>query len=240
MNYLERYRNGEYERVWGELQSLGSAVRQEPYYSLAREVATETMRRVRRDCDLIISRLRALGYVFGTYPDGSTGYYTQGARVPPSEATRADLAELEERVGPLPLSLVAFWQEVGSVDLVGMHSSWPEGLDPLVVYGPEVAVSDLDDWEILAEEGEKGDSGRFEAGLAPDELHKDNVSGGEPYSVAMRDLSADFMLLYERHNLLFVPYLRMAILRWGGFPGLDMQEVSFRALDDLVAELEPF
>ena len=56
----------------------------------------------------------------------------------------------------------------------------------------------------------------------------------------MPDLSADFMLLYERHSLLFVPYLRMAILRWGGFPGLDMQEVSFRALDDLVAELEPF
>jgi len=240
MNYLERYRYGEYERVWGELQSLGSAVRQEPYYSLAREVATETMRRVRRDCDLIISRLRALGYVFGTYPDGSTGDYTQGARVPPSEATRADLAELDERVGPLPLSLVAFWQEVGSVDLVGMHPSWTEGLDPLVVYGPEVAVSDLDDWEILVEEGEKDDSGRFEAGLEPDELHKDNVSGGEPYSVAMPDQSADFMLLYERHNLLFVPYLRMAILRWGGLPGLDTQEVSFQALDDLVAGLEPF
>src|SRR5262245_4080235 len=239
MNYLERYRNGEFERVWSELQSLGSAVRQEPYYSLAREVATETMRRVSHNCDLIISRLRALGYAFGTYPDGSA-YYTNGARVPPSEATRADLAELEERVGPLPLSLVAFWQEVGSVDLVGMHSSWPEGLDPLVVFGPEVAVSDIDDREILAEEGEKGDSKRLEVGLAPDELHKDNVSGGEPYSVAMPELSADFMLLYERHNLLFVPYLRMAILRWGGFPGLDMQEVSFRALDDLVAGLEQF
>jgi hypothetical protein len=239
MDYLERYRSGEYERVWGELQSLGSAVRQEPYYSLAREVATETMRRVRHDCDLIISRLRALGYVFGIYPDGPT-YYTQGARVPPSEATRADLAELEERVGPLPLSLVAFWQEVGSVDLVGMHPSWPEGLDPLVICKPEGAISDLDDWEMLVEEGEEDDSERFEAGLAPDDLHKDNISGGEPYSVAMPDPSADFMLRYERRNLLFVPYLRVAILRWGGFPGLDTQEAPFQALGDLVAGLEPF
>jgi hypothetical protein len=242
MNYLERYRNGEYERVWDELQSLGSAVRQESHYSSARDVATETMRRVRHNCDLIISRLRALGHVFGTYPDGSS-YYLQGARaprVPPSEADLADIAELEMRVGPLTLSLVAFWQEVGTVDLVGMHPSWPEGLDPLVVYPPEAAISDLDDWEMRIEEGEEDCAGRFEAGLAPDDLHKDNVSGGLPYSVALPDSSADFMLLYEPNKLLFVQYLRMAILRWGGFPGFDTQKAPFQELGDLVAELEPF
>jgi hypothetical protein len=48
MNYLERYRNGEYEQVWDELRALGPAVRDEPHYSQAREVAAETMRRVRR------------------------------------------------------------------------------------------------------------------------------------------------------------------------------------------------
>jgi len=125
MNYLERYINGEYEHVWSELQALGPAVRKEPHYSLAREVAAETMRRVRRNCEMIVSRLRALGYVFGVYPDGSRGYYTRGPLVPPSGETRADCASLEEQVGPLPISLVAFWQEVGSVDLVGMRSSCP-------------------------------------------------------------------------------------------------------------------
>jgi hypothetical protein len=240
MNYLDRYRSGEYERVWDELQSLGPAVREEPYYSVARKVATETMRRVRRDCQLIISRLRDLGYVFGVYPDGSTGYYAKGPLVPPSEVTRGALAMLEDRVGPIPISLFAFWQEVGSVDLVGMRFSWPEGLDPLVVYEPEVAISDLDEWEIDVEEGIVKDPWRFKAGLAPDELHKDNVSGGAPYSVALPDKSADFMLLNERHNLLFVPYLRMAILRWGGFPGLDRHKAPFEALGDLVAGLEPF
>src|SRR5262245_32984592 len=139
MNYLERYRNGEYERVWCELQSLGHAVREEPHYSAARKVATETMRRVRRDCKLIVSRLRDLGYVFGVYSDGSTGYYTQGPLVLPSDVSRADIATLEDRIGPIPISLYAFWQEVGSVDLVGMRFSWPEGLDPLVVDEPQGA-----------------------------------------------------------------------------------------------------
>jgi hypothetical protein len=240
MNYLERYLNGQYEQVWSELQALGPAVRQEPHYSLAREVAAETMRRVRRNCERIVSRLHSAGYIFGTFPDGSTGYYTNGPLVAPSKATRADLAELEERVGPLPISLVAFWQEVGTVDLVGMHPLWPDGLDPLVVYEPEGAISDLDNWELLVEEGEEHGSGQFDASLAPDDLHKDNTSGGDPYSVALPDPSADFVLLNERHGQHFVPYLRLAILRWGGFPGLDGRTERFEPLGDLVAGLEPF
>ncbi len=234
MNYLERYHHSEYEQVWSDLQALGATVRQEPHYSLACEVAAETMRRVRRNCELLVSRLRAAGYVFGIYPDGSRGYYTQGPLVPPSESTRSKVAELEAQVGPIPLSLVAFWQEVGSVDLVGMHRSWPAGLDPLVVYPPEAALSELDSFEVDEEYAP-----RFEATLAPDDLHKDNVSGGSPYSIALPNPSADALFLNERHGLLFVPYLRLAILRWGGFPGLDGQ-VAFEPLGDLGAGLEPF
>jgi hypothetical protein len=228
-------------------------------------VAAETMRRVRRNCELLVSRLRALGYVFGTYPDGTTGYYTQGPLVAPSDQTRADVAELEAQAGPLPLSLVAFWQEVGSVDLVGMRPGWPDGLDPLVVYPPEGALSDLDEVagndifeesicsQITAALGHVNfEAPRFFAGLAPDDLHKDNVSGGGPYGVALPCPSADFVFLEEGHNLPFVQYLRLAILRWGGFPGLDGsvarcgspgpegRAVRFEPLGELVAGLEPF
>jgi hypothetical protein len=235
MNYLERYHNGEYEQVWSDLQALGPTVRQEPHYSLAREVAAETMRRVRRNCELLVSRLRSAGYVFGIYPDGSRGYYTQGPLVPPSDSTRSDCAELEAQVGPLPLSLTAFWQQVGSVDFVGMRHSWPTGLDPLVVYPPEGALSELDPGEAKID-----GSSKFEAVLAPDDLHKDNISGGAPYAIALPDPSADSLFLNERHGMLFVQYLRLAILRWGGFPGLDGQKISFEPLGDLTAELEPF
>ena len=233
MNYLKSYREGEYERVWDELKALGPDVRREPYYSQAREVAAETMQRVRRNCELLVDRLQSLGYIFGTYPDGSTGYHTDGPLVSPSRKMRGDLAELDKERGPLPLSLVAFWQEVGSVDFVGMHPDWGNGLDPLVVEPPDAALS------LIYEED---DDENFEcfAGLSPDDVHKDNESGGDPYGIALPDASADFMFLNECHHLLFVPYLRMSILRWGGLPGLESWREPFEPLAGLVAELEPF
>jgi hypothetical protein len=234
MSFLQRYRNGEFEQVWNELQTLGPNIRREPHFSQAREVATETMRRVKRNCEQIVSRLRVLGYKFGTYPDGSYRSYVAEPLTSPSKAMLADCQELEEQAGILPLSLAAFWQEVGAVDLVGMHPAWPDGLDPLVVDPAEGALSFLFD-----EEGDADDPGMF-AGLAPDDLHKDNTSGGDPYGVRLPNPAADFPFLYERHQLHFVPYLRLAILRWGGFPGLDGRGEAFEPLSGLVAGLEPF
>ncbi len=37
-----------------------------------------------------------------------------------------------------------------------------------------------------------------------------------------------------------LPYLRLAILRWGGFPGLEGESVPFQPLAGLIADLEPF
>jgi hypothetical protein len=234
MNYLDRYRNGECEKVWNELQALGPSVRREPHISQAREVATETMRRVKWNCEQIISRLHVLGYKFGTYPDGSRRSYVGEPISSPSRQMGIDCSELEEQAGTIPLSLMAFWQEVGAVDLVGMHPAWTDGLDPLVVDPPEGALS------FLCEEEEETEAPRMFAGLAPDDLHKDNTSGGDPYGVHLPNPLADFPFLYERHNLHFVPYLRLAILRCGGFPGLDGRRKEFKPLGGLVAGLEPF
>lgn len=229
MNYVERYLNGEYEQVWKELQGLGANVREEPYYAQAQEVAGETMRRVRRNCERIISRLETLGYVFGTFPDGTRRSYRVKPLTPPSAKMNADCEELESEAGPLPLSLIAFWQEVGAIDWVGMHPSWPQGLDSLVVDPPEGPLSDL-----------YNEAEELFVALAPDVLHKDNTSGGDPYGLQLPNPSADFLLMYERHDLFFVPYLRLAILRWAGFPGLDGSGLQFDPLDHLLAELEPF
>lgn len=227
--YLERYKSGEYEQVWDELQGLGASIREEPYFTQANEVATETMRRVRRNCERIIARLEELGYVFGTYPDGTRRSYRVKPLTPSSARMQADWEALESEAGSLPLSLVAFWREVGAIDLVGMHPAWPTGLDPLVVDPPEGPLSDLyeEEQEVFV-------------ALAPDDLHKDNTSGGDPYGLQLPNPSLDFLFMYERHNLLFVPYLRLAILRWGGFPGLEGREIQFAPLDSLVADLESF
>lgn len=234
MSYLERYHNGNHEQVWNELLSLGSAVHQPQYFDQAQAVASETMRRVRRNCERIVNRLQSAGYRFGVYLDGSRGYISDGPLIPPSQQSQIDIATLENQVGPIPLSLLAFWREVGAVDLVGMHPAWPSLLDPLVVYPPEAVLVDLEAWQ------DHDASEDFEGSLAPDILHKDNISGGEPYSVQLPDSSADFLLRYEQHELYFVPYLRVAILQWGGFPGLDQNRQPFPFLANLLRHLEPF
>ncbi len=234
-DYLPRYLSGEYEGVWSELQALGGLVRAEPYYSAAREIADTTMRRVRGNCERIVARLQALGCTFGVYPDGSPVPYAPGPVSGPTYPSRAHQATLEAAVGPIPLSLAAFWEQVGAVDLIGMYPGWPKMLDPLVVYPPEGCVSELDEMDIIQET-----YGFFEASLAPDDLTKDNVSGGSPYGLRLPDPSADFILNFERHNLLFVPYLRLAILRYGGFPGLEGRQAELDVLGSLVEDLEPF
>lgn len=235
MDYLQRYKQGECEPVWAELTALGDRVREPEVFEQARQVAEETMRRVRRNLEKLVARLRAMDYQFGVYPDGSTGYYTSGPLVQPAPDFRSNMQALEQAVGPLPLSLVAFWEQVGSVDFVGMLRSWPSGLDPLVVNGPEGAVWVLDEIEEHIDP-----QGRLEADLAPDALHKDNTSGGSPYAVLLPEPGADFILRNEGHDMYFVPYLRFAMLRYGGFPGLDGGSAEFNALPTLLDDLEPF
>jgi hypothetical protein len=47
-------------------------------------------------------------------------------------------------------------------------------------------------------------------------------------------------LLYEPDALGFVPYLRLAILRRGGFPGLDGRAEGWELVATLTEGLEPF
>jgi hypothetical protein len=232
MDYIERYCQGEYEQVWSELLVLGPAVREEPHTSGAQQVASEMMTRVRRNCEMIIARLRGMGYDFDRYPDGSRRYGDMPPHTPPCDDMHEAQLELEQTAGPLPLSLTAFWDEVGAVDLVGRHPDWPDGLDPLVVDPPEGALAWIDD-------GYQEDDRLF-AALAPDDLHKDNVSGGDPYGLLLPQPAVDFIFENEPHGVHFVEYLRLAILKWGGFPGLDGEGIEFDPLGELTQDLEVF
>jgi hypothetical protein len=170
-SYLTRYLQGEYTQVWEELVELGDQVREEPVYADAWAVAQETMRRVRHNLELAIPRLQALGYVFihdwmATQPDGSSrieqeeflGFYLEEEwvesnpplRTEPSVDIIEQLDAFEREIGPLPLSLRAFYQEVGGINFVGHHPEWealaaeynpfylpPDGLDPVYVFSFE-------------------------------------------------------------------------------------------------------
>jgi hypothetical protein len=137
-------------------------------------------------------------------------------QVPPEPNIRATLAGFEKEFGTLPLSLRAFYEVVGEVNLIGRHPTLdpkgnPVAPDPLVVYG-------LD--EGLVEDDGEDEEGASVITIAPDDLHKADTSGGDAYAMAIPDLRADGELLNERHDLFFVDYLRLCF-RFGGFPGYE-------------------
>jgi hypothetical protein len=125
-SFLERYEHGEHVAVWNDLLALGDDVAQPPLYADALAVAQATMRRVRHNLEVLIPRLRRLNYAFGgrffaaMTPDEEAEARRQAPFLAlPGPQTPVRLAELEAVVGPLPLSLRAFYEVVGSVNLVG-------------------------------------------------------------------------------------------------------------------------
>lgn len=100
---LERYRAGERERVWAEMQE--SAPGEEAW-----AVACETMRRARTNVETIHSRLKAGRFAFD---------HPQWAWIPATPADADDVRAIEARAGPLPLSLRAWYEIAGSVCWTG-------------------------------------------------------------------------------------------------------------------------
>jgi hypothetical protein len=225
--FFDRYMDGEYH-IWEELIALDVSVRNDPYAADALAVAYEIMSRVDRNIRTITNRLSGMGYVS---VEGKPHH-------PPGPATFKLIALLEKQAGALPLSLRAFYDVVGAVDLMGEHPTLAppdESVtpDPLVVNSIDEALEQLD------EDGADSDNGQFRIVVAPDAFHKANISGGEPYEIGVPDLRADGPLLWERHDLQFVEYLRLAF-RFGGFPGYDGIDPLPAELTSLTADLVPF
>ncbi len=110
--FFERYQAGEYEQVWVDLVALGPQVYQEPYFSDAKAVANETMRRVRHNIELIVQRLKDLQFDF-VRPDAMIS--------PPDPELIGNLDAFEQEIGPIPMSIRAWCEIVGSVDLMGTY-----------------------------------------------------------------------------------------------------------------------
>jgi hypothetical protein len=82
----------------------------------------------------------------------------------------------------------------------------------------------------------------FNLDLAPDNLHKVNISGGGPYGTELPFLAADPVFANEAHELPFVDYLRLCF-RWAGFPRLERYEErpDVREFLEVMSKgLEPF
>lgn len=172
--------------------------------------------------DYIVS----LGFRLATY---GPARFDPGVAAPDM---RAHVEELERLVGPLPLSLRAWYTEVGAVNFYGFHPSWvrfmslPDDLpvardrylmsecDPL-----QVCVLDAARMEALREQhAARGRLHQFE--FADDPYFKDYTAGSStPFVFGVPNPSMDGTLSGSIPRLTFVEYLRRC-LHWAGFPGM--------------------
>lgn len=137
------------------------------------------------------------------------------------------IARIEKEVGSLPLTLKLFWRYVGSVNFCGGHPDWSlhpqcesnSFPDPLVIYPVSIAVAELEDFLSDKEERLRCKV-PYVVPIAPDALHKANVSGGMFYNISVPAVADDPPLNDEWHRTTFVNYLEIA-MKWGGFPGLE-------------------
>jgi hypothetical protein len=114
VSFMQRYLRGERDQVWADLRNLGSSVRHDGVLDDARSVASETMRRVRDNVEILRRRLDDTGYLFK---------HPSRAHIPPDTDVEARLDRFEEQHGPLPVSLRAFYEVVGTVDF---RQSWDQ------------------------------------------------------------------------------------------------------------------
>lgn len=209
MRLLQRYLDGHHAQVWTDLLGVGPGLRDDTDdRAEAEAIAAETMARVRRNVERVRDGLPALGYRF-TNPS---------AVIAPAADAAAQIINTEAAIGPLPLSVSAFWEHVGAVDLSGSHPDWPHRLtDPLMVEFDASYI--VDTYEDQVDQGYLRRGDPFQVDFAPDDLHKADISGGPPYAIEAPNPRADGIVLWEIHQTTFVNYLRVVMTHagMGGF-----------------------
>ena len=133
--------------------------------------------------------------------------------------------KIETDIVKLPEALKQFYRHVGSIDFTGSHPDWSCNgyVDAVFVYPLSESIAELEEYKELDDpklDYWGSDNGTFRLVIAPDQFHKEDVSGGMWYGVEVPNLDDDPLLLEEPHGISFLDYLELAI-SFGGFPGLD-------------------
>lgn len=180
------------------------------------------MRRVRTNLDLLVERLSVEGFRFANPPTPKTqnadGRYAC-VRALPTRNTDQLIHKIESTAGAMPVSVKAFYREVGAVNLSGaLDDALTAATDPLMVSPLEYLPDAWDEWMEYPRDEREEDPFAWE--FAPDGLHKNDVSGGAPFRIVLPAPGADGLVEEENWGTVsFVSYLRTT-LQWAGFPGL--------------------
>ncbi|MDR3237935.1 MAG: hypothetical protein LBT84_05475 [Spirochaetia bacterium] len=232
MNLLDRYKNGETKEVYAEILNLEQNAFIPPKITEIEDVLTETFKRAAFNLQIIHDELVKIGYAFWDRPLHK-----------PLPNTDKLLKQLDAAVLPfgyVPLSLKYFYKIAGGVDFAWNYEAnkkflW-EMADPIQIYSLDELVDYVDtDWkDDMQDSVNSGEDACLE--LSADDLHKDNASGGTPYSLkitATPSIDSDF--LFEYHETTFIDYLRICF-EFCGFPGNPQNSKSFT---DFVSSVKP-
>lgn len=181
------------------------------------------MTRALHNVQILIPRLKALGYRFGSVQNGEFRRHLPYR--PPVRNLSNQVARLEKLAGPIPLSLKAFYEVVGGINLVGAAPFLVDLAlaerhilpDALAVDSVELGLYSVREWKEIYDGNEPEEPCAI--WIAADEYHKDDTSGGPPYSINVPNAAADAWVENEWHETMFVSYLRESF-SCAGFPGL--------------------
>ena len=226
MTLYDRYIKGQTEEVYQDIAALKQTAFLPGNIREIEKVLTETFHRVAYNLDIIYSELQNINYLFKTEFE----YNFQRPLHKPLSDTESLLTVLDKAVesyGFVPLSLKFFYRIVGGVNFGWDYETSKDFMwrmaDPIQVASLDDLVNEVtdDDWKENMEDYFSDDKdGTVFLELAADDLHKDNVSGGPPYSLDItKSPSIDSKFRNEPNETTFINYLRICF-KYCGFPGL--------------------
>ncbi|QLC66983.1 hypothetical protein LPB248_11950 [Flavobacterium sp. LPB0248] len=220
MTFYQRYLNGETKEVYEDIYKLGSDAFLPNIFSDIEKVMTETFERTAYNLNIIYKELVNINYLFKT----EFQFNFERPLVNPLPKTDSLLKELDESVksfGFVPLSLKMFYKIVGACNFGWDYDKnedfiW-EYADPIQVISLDDLISIVTDkYALETFQDYYEDDGFVSLELSADYLHKDNVSGGSPYSLQITNRpSIDSLFLNEEHNTTFINYLRICFENCG-------------------------
>jgi hypothetical protein len=248
MTLYNKYINGQTEQVYQDIYALGQDAFLPANLPDIEKVLTETFQRVAYNLEIIYAELKNINYLFKTDPK----FNFERPLHKPLPDTKILLEKIDLAVKPfgfVPLSLKFFYQIVGGVNFVWDYETnedflW-EMADPIQICSLDAQVEMVTDkyWnEDIHQYFDNEDFGKAFLDLSADDLHKDNVSGGQAYAIQItKKPSVDSTFMNEPNDTTFINYLRICF-EYCGFPGITRPDTKndYQAFFDKVKpQLKP-
>ena len=224
----QRYRAGECKQVWHELTAMGEDVRKPDVLPHAMAVVREMMQRCRVNVKRLHTRLQAEHYQFAN---------PEIMFLPPEADILQRIAYLEQRLGPLPLSLCAWYELVGSVNFVIETEDTSNSiavLHPLVVLPAQWVLYYKEDKRDREDSNRAIDVDYFHT-ISLDNDQVDVIASSGFYGFALPNAGIDIVLDDGTNHITFVDYLRRAF----GIDNLPDYETRGSALTEAPNDILP-